>query len=65
MLAGSARAAPAEPAEGEADADPNQQLSLFASAPSLVERELAKLDLEQLTPLEAMNELARLRALLG
>jgi len=65
VLSRSESAAPAEPAEGEADADPNQQLSLFASAPSLVERELAKLDLEQLTPLEAMNELARLRALLG
>ena len=54
----SAESAPADPAA------PNQQLSLFAGAPSAVERELEKLELESMTPLQALNELARLRAML-
>ncbi len=43
---------------------PSQQLSLFSSAPSAVERELKALALDDLTPLQALNELQRLRDLL-
>ncbi|MCB9914609.1 MAG: DNA mismatch repair protein MutS [Planctomycetes bacterium] len=45
-------------------AAPAQQLSLFAAAPSRVEQELRQLDPDRLTPLEALQELARLRGLL-
>ncbi len=43
---------------------PAQQLSLFSSAPSRVEQELSKLDPNELTPMQALAELARLRNLL-
>jgi len=42
----------------------SQQLSLFGSAPSAVERELKALALDELTPLQALIELQRLRDLL-
>jgi DNA mismatch repair protein MutS len=41
------------------------QLSLFGTPPSKVEAALARLDPDQLTPLQALNELQRLRAMLG
>lgn len=41
-----------------------QQLSLFARPSSAVEQALAKLDLERLTPIEALNELERLKRML-
>lgn len=41
-----------------------QQLSLFASAPSRVEKALAELTVEELTPLQALVELDRLKKLL-
>ena len=56
-LAERSEALPAEPA-------PGQQLSLFANAPSRVEKALAELKLEELTPLEALVELDRLKKLL-
>ncbi|MCE9594125.1 MAG: DNA mismatch repair protein MutS [Planctomycetes bacterium] len=40
------------------------QLALFAPRESAVEKALAQLDLERLTPLEALNELQRLKRLL-
>jgi DNA mismatch repair protein MutS len=43
---------------------PTQQLSLFGSAPSRVEEELKGLDPNELTPMQALAELARLRDLL-
>jgi DNA mismatch repair protein MutS len=43
---------------------PAQQLSLFGSAPSRVEEELKGLDPNELTPMQALAELARLRDLL-
>ena len=42
----------------------NQQLSLFASGPSPVERELEQLSVDELTPLQALVELKRLQDLL-
>jgi DNA mismatch repair protein MutS len=42
----------------------SQQLSLFAPPSSKVESALKKLDLESLTPLQALNELQRLREML-
>ncbi len=44
---------------------PTGQLSLFGTPPSKVEAALARLDPDQLTPLQALNELQRLRAMLG
>jgi DNA mismatch repair protein MutS len=41
----------------------NQQLSLFSAAPSRVERELQRLDLDSMTPLQALVELQRLQEL--
>ena len=41
------------------------QLDLFAHAPSAVERELAQLDTDQLTPIDALLTLKRLREMLG
>jgi len=48
------------PAETAGD----RQLSLFGAPPSRVEAELAELQLDTLTPLQALNELQRLRDLL-
>ncbi len=42
-----------------------QQLELFQAAPSEVERQLAKLDLDQLTPIDALLALRDLRQRLG
>ncbi len=42
-----------------------RQLALFDAAPSRVERELEKLDLAHLTPVQALVELERLRGLLA
>jgi DNA mismatch repair protein MutS len=41
--------------------DAPQQLGLFAAAPSAVEQELKKLDLDQLTPIEALLKLRELQ----
>jgi DNA mismatch repair protein MutS len=40
---------------------PVQQLGLFSAAPSKVEAELRRLDLDQLTPIDALLELRRLK----
>ena len=48
---------------GEAEAGA-QQLSLFSSGPSAAERALADLDPDQLTPIQALLELQRLKGLL-
>ncbi|MGH7483007.1 MAG: DNA mismatch repair protein MutS, partial [Longimicrobiales bacterium] len=42
---------------------PSDQLALFATRESAVERRLRTLDLESMTPLDALNELAALRDL--
>ena len=44
---------------------PGVQLGLFAAGPSPVERELRRLDLERLTPIDALLELQRLKGMLG
>ncbi|MFM7297755.1 MAG: MutS-related protein, partial [Planctomycetota bacterium] len=44
---------------------PTGQLPLFGTPPSKIEAALARLDPDQLTPLQALNELQRLRAMLG
>ena len=44
---------------------PTGQLSLFGAGPSAVERRLAELDPQTLTPLEALNEIQGLRDLLS
>ncbi len=49
----------------EPHAAPGTQLGLFEVPPGSVERELAALDPTQLTPLQALNELQRLKDLLG
>ncbi|MED6335606.1 MAG: DNA mismatch repair protein MutS [Planctomycetota bacterium] len=51
-------------AADEADT-PTGQLSLFGAGPSAVERRLAELDPQTLTPLEALNEIQSLRDLLS
>jgi DNA mismatch repair protein MutS len=43
------------------DNEPVPQLGLFASREGLLARELANLDLNAMTPLEAMNMLAELK----
>ena len=42
-----------------------RQLGLFAAAPSAIEAELAKLDLERLSPLEVFVKLKELKDRLG
>lgn len=54
----------AEHAGAPIPAGPNQQLSLFAAPPSAVETELEAIALDELTPLQALNELKRLQDLL-
>ncbi len=54
----------AEHGEVPAQGASNQQLSLFGSPPSQVETELGELEIEGLTPIEALNELKRLQDLL-
>ncbi len=54
----------ARPEPTSQGAGATQQLSLFSQGPSPVERELAALDPEQLTPIQALLELQRLRGLL-
>ncbi|MDP6408507.1 MAG: DNA mismatch repair protein MutS [Planctomycetota bacterium] len=49
----------------EEEATAAGQLSLFAAGPSAVERRLAELDPDNLTPLEALNALQALRAMMG
>ncbi|MDP6762086.1 MAG: DNA mismatch repair protein MutS [Planctomycetota bacterium] len=52
-------------AEASAQSAPGSgQLSLFASGPSPAERRLAELDVQNMTPLQALNELEALRDLL-
>ena len=46
-------------------ASSNVQLGLFASAPSAVEEELRRLDLDRLAPIDALLELKRLKDRLG
>jgi len=41
------------------------QLSLFRQSDQKLRRRLQKLNIDQLTPIEALNELARLREIVG
>jgi DNA mismatch repair protein MutS len=52
-------------APGAARPSGPQQLSLFAPPPSAIERELAKLDLDRLSPLDALQKLHEWRRRLG
>jgi DNA mismatch repair protein MutS len=48
-------------AGGIAGAPPADQLALFAGAPDPLVEEIRRIDLNQLTPLEALNKLAELQ----
>jgi DNA mismatch repair protein MutS len=58
---GGTRAAPDGPGTGPGDAGRAHQLGLFADRNAAIVQEIASLDLDALTPLEAMNRLADLK----
>jgi hypothetical protein len=50
---------------GQEEEPPAHQLGLFASREALLAKELADMDLDAMTPLEAMNRLAELKKKAG